>query len=447
MDRLKNDKDMKEKLFLIDGSGFIYRAFYGIKGLKTSKGFPTNAIHGFYKMIDALIKEKQPEYLAVVFDRPRAELFRTQMFPEYKANRSDMPEELVPQVPYIKQMVDALSIPAIEVPRYEADDVIATLAQRFSSPEIDVTIVTGDKDLMQCVTPSVSLYDGMKKIYSREPEVMERFGVKPEMVPDVLGLAGDTSDNIPGVDGVGEKTAKALIQEFGSLEDVLANADNVSGKKRKENLKNCAENARMSKTLATVRYDAPIDMTLEQMKLTAPDVSKLMPLLQELEMSSTATAYQPAEKGVVEIYTDGSGLPDGRGGYGIVLRFGEHQKELSGAEHNTTSQRMELTAAIKGLEAVKGQQSIHVVSDSQYLVKGMNEWLAGWENSGRLFNCDKLANKDLWQQLLSLSRQHFIRWTWVKGHAGHHFNERCDRLAREAIDAGEEIAEYLKAAA
>ncbi len=424
------------QLYLLDGSSYIYRAYYGIRDLATTGGMPTNAVYGFTKMLLSLLQENKPDYLAVVFDRPREETFRREIYPEYKANRDAMPEDLGPQIAYIKRVLQALSIPALEAPGFEADDVIATLARRYAAEGIQVTVVTGDKDLMQIVSEGICLLDTMKDTCSGPQEVLHRFGVPPELVPDVLGLAGDTSDNIPGVPGIGEKTAAKLVQQFGSLEGVLRWKDLVNGRKRRENLQIYKDQALLSKTLATVRYDVPLEVPLADLQRQRPNLSDLIPLLRELEFEALEVAFTPPAAGIVEIYCDGSGRDAGPGGYGVILRYGEHEKVLSGFEPAATSQRMELLAAIRGLEALNNPKTVRVFSDSQYLVRGMSQWVHGWIRKGRLYSPDALINQDLWQQLVSLAAKHKISWEWLRGHAGHHFNERCDKLAKRAADEG-----------
>ena len=432
------------QLYLLDGSSYIYRAYYGIRDLATSGGMPTNAVFGFTKMLLSLLQEYRPDYLAVVFDRPREETFRRKIYPEYKANRDAMPEDLIPQVPFIKKVLQALRIPAVEAPGFEADDVIATLARRYAAEGIQVTVVTGDKDLMQIVGDGIRLLDTMKDACSGPQDVLERFGVRPELVPDVLGLAGDTADNIPGVPGIGEKTAAELVQQFGSLEGVLRWKSLVNGKKRRENLQTYQDQARLSKTLATVRYDVAIDLSLADLLRQRPNLSELMPLLRELEFEALEVAFTPPAPGVVEIHCDGSGRVSGPGGYGVILRYGEHEKELSGFVTEATSQRMELLAAIRGLEALQTAKTVRVFSDSQYLVRGMSQWIHGWIRKGRLETPDALPNQDLWSQLVSLARKHTITWEWLRGHAGHHFNERCDKLAKRAAEDGIRAAEAAR---
>ena len=431
------------QLYLLDGSSYIYRAYYGVRDLATGGGMPTNAILGFTRMLLDLLQEHAPDYLAVVLDCPREETFRRALYPAYKAQRDAVPTDLLPQLPYIRKILAALNIPAVESPGFEADDVIATLARFYAAQGIEVTIVSGDKDLLQIVSDRISLLDTMKGKRSGPQEVRDRFGVPPELVADVLGLAGDTSDNIPGVPGIGEKTAIGLVQRFGSLEDVLKWRSLVGSKKRRESLQTYEEQARLSKRLATVRYDVPLEIPLAELTRQAPHLPALLPLLRELEFSALELAFTPPPAGVVEIYSDGSGRDAGPGGYGVILRYGEREKELSGFEPTATSQRMELIAAIKGLEALNGRKRVRLYSDSQYLVRGMSEWLAGWVRSGRLETPDALANQDLWQQLAALAAQHQVHWEWVRGHAGHPFNERCDKLAKRAAEAGIQAAAVI----
>ena len=425
-----------QQLYLLDGSSFIYRAYYGFRECAASDGTPANAVLGFTVMLLDLLRDNRPDYFAVVFDPPREDTFRRDIYPAYKANRDAMPEDLAPQLPYIRKVLQALNIPALEAPGFEADDVIATLARSYAADGIDVTVVTGDKDLLQIVNDRIGLLDTMKGRRSGPQEVLERFGVPSELVADVLGLAGDASDNIPGVPGIGEKTAAKLVQQFGSLEGVLQWKSLVNGKTRRESLHLHADQALLSKSLATVRYDVPMEVALADLQVRSADLPQLIPLLRELGFAALEVAFTPPPPGVVDIYSDGSGRDSGPGGYGVILRYGEHEKELSGFEPASTSQRMELIAAIRGLEALNDRRRVRVFSDSQYLVRGMSEWLQGWIRNGRLETPDALKNQDLWRQLASLSDKHEVAWEWVPGHAGHPFNERCDKLAKRAAEEG-----------
>lgn len=247
-------------LYLVDGSSYIYRAYYAIRHLSSPSGHPTNAIYGFIQMLLKLLKDYEPQHLAVVFDAGRT-TFRTELYPEYKANRLAMPDDLRLQIEPIKQVVQHFNIPTIQLPGFEADDIIGTLADRFSEMGGKVVVVTGDKDLMQIVSDKVTLLDTMKMKESGIADVIERFGVPPELVIDILGLAGDTSDNIPGVPGIGEKTATKLITEFGSLDALLERANEVKGKNG-EKLREFGEQAILSRKLATIERNIPLETLL-----------------------------------------------------------------------------------------------------------------------------------------------------------------------------------------
>jgi len=272
--------DQPQRLFLIDGSSYIYRAYFAIRHLSNSQGMATNAIYGFTNMLLKVIRELKPDQLAVIFDS-KGPTFRKEIYPDYKANRAAMPEDLVPQIPYIKRIVQAFNLPAIEMPGYEADDIIATLAKKFSAEGMEVTVVTGDKDLMQIVDDHILLLDTMKdKVYG-PAEVAERFGGADKVV-EVQALSGDSSDNIPGVPGIGEKTAKMLIDEFGDVETLLANLDQLKGKRR-ENLENFADLARLSKKLVTLVDNLNLEVDDHAFTLAEPDREALTELFKECE--------------------------------------------------------------------------------------------------------------------------------------------------------------------
>lgn len=269
-----------QRLFLIDGSSYIYRAYYAIRHLSNSQGMATNAIYGFTNMLLKVMREQQPDQLAVIFDS-KGPTFRKEIYPEYKANRSAMPEDLVPQIPYIKRVVEAFNLPGIEKPGYEADDIIATLAGKFAAKGMDVTVVTGDKDMMQIVNDRVCLLDTMKDKVFGPAEVAERFGGADKVI-EVQALAGDSSDNVPGVPGIGEKTAKALIDEFGDIETLLSSLDQLKGKRR-ENLENFADQARLSKRLVTLVDDLDLDIDDNAFILAEPNREALTELFKECE--------------------------------------------------------------------------------------------------------------------------------------------------------------------
>jgi DNA polymerase-1 len=275
------------RLFLIDGSSYIYRAFFALPPAVNSAGFPTNATSGFISFMMKLLKRHRPEYLTVVLDAGR-QTFRHQMFVDYKSNRQQAPANLLLQLPYIRRVLDALNVVALELQDYEADDLIGTLCATLCNERCDLIVVSSDKDLMQLVTNKVSLFDNVKERWIGPHEVMARFGVEPDRVPEVLGLMGDVVDNIPGVKGVGQKTAIALMQQFRDLEDLYANLDrlpqtNLRGVARlREALRDDKETAFLSRDLATIKKNVPIRIDLEQLRFNGPSRDKLRSLFAEL---------------------------------------------------------------------------------------------------------------------------------------------------------------------
>ena len=291
--------------YLVDGSAFVFRAFYAIRQeLTTSDGTPTNAVFGFKNMLQKLMRQEEPDYLAVVFDE-RGPTFRHEADPTYKANRKRMPDELAAQLPFIHRLVEAHNIPKLSLQGYEADDIIGTLARRLEADGLDVVLVSGDKDFCQLVTPHVTIFDPMKDQRIGEAEVEERFGVEPTRVIEVLGLMGDASDNVPGVPGIGEKTAKKLLATYGTIEELLAHAEEIKQKKWRENLIEHAESARHSRRQVTIDTDAPIDVGLDTLKIEDPDIDALRALYEELEFRTELQALglgEPAEPPVSKQY-------------------------------------------------------------------------------------------------------------------------------------------------
>jgi len=296
----------RPKLFLIDGSSYIFRAFYAIRHLSNSKGLPTNAIFGFTQMLLKVLKEHRPDYLAVVFDS-KGPTFRTEVYEEYKANRPAMPEGLALQIPYIKKIIEGYRIATLEMEGYEADDLIGTVAKGVGS-EVDVVIITGDKDILQLVSDRIQVYDTMKDKRLGVEEVKERFGVMPEQVVEVMGLAGDTIDNIPGVPGIGEKTAIELIKAFGSIENLLNHLDQLNQKRLKEKLETHGELARLSRKLATIDTDVPLTYQIKDFSLSPPDSKNLREIFKELEFNKLLKdlpeerASLPADRGIDTIH-------------------------------------------------------------------------------------------------------------------------------------------------
>jgi len=283
--------DQPPRLFLIDGSAYIFRAFFAIPPLKNSRGLPTNAILGFTNILLKFLKQYQPEYVAVALDAGR-ETFRNQMFADYKENRPEAPALLIPQFPYFRKVLDALNLPLLELPGYEADDIIATLCERLFGQGCELVVVSSDKDLMQLVTDGVKLLDSAKDRWIGKAEIMEKFGVAPEQVIEVMGLMGDAVDNIPGVKGIGEKTAIALIQQFHNLENLFAHLDEMAQMKIRgaaqvrQNLEKGKDAAFLSRDLATVKRDVPVNVELNQLKRAGFDIEKVRTLFTELEFAN-----------------------------------------------------------------------------------------------------------------------------------------------------------------
>ena len=273
-----------KRLVLVDGSSSLYRAFFALPPLSNSKGTPTHAILGFTTMLLKLLREEEPEAVAVALDGP-GPTTRHHEFAEYKAQRPEMPEGMVQQIPYVHRVLAAMRVPVLMIPAEEADDVLGTVAIRAAADDYRVILVSGDKDLFQLVGERILVRDTMKERSWGPAEVQERYGISPSQFPDFLALMGDSIDNIPGVPGVGEKTARDLLQRFGSLEAVLERRAEVAKPKVREALLTHAEQARLSKRLATIRTDLPVPWAVADLSRRAPDVTALLELFHELEFS------------------------------------------------------------------------------------------------------------------------------------------------------------------
>jgi DNA polymerase I len=282
----------RKTLYLIDASAYIYRAFFALPVLNNSKGLQTNAILGFTTMLLKILRERKPDGLVVAFDEKGPTLRHTE-FQAYKAQRPPMPDGMSAQIPYIHRVVEALNIPSVRQAGYEADDLIGTLAHQAEQAGFDVVIVTGDKDMFQLLTPRVRIYDPVKDKWFGEAECRERFGVEPARVVEIMGLMGDATDNIPGVKGIGEKTAMKLIAQFGTIEELLHRVNEVTPPRTRTMLMEQAENARLSRRLAIIQMDSPVtfDPTSYHMKL--PHQDQLTDLLRELEFTTLLKSFQP----------------------------------------------------------------------------------------------------------------------------------------------------------
>jgi len=281
----------KKRLFLIDGYAMLYRSHFALirNPLINSKGMHTSALFGFINQVLKLIRKEKPDFLMAAFDSPK-KTFRHERYPEYKATREKMPEEMREQLPYLWKLLKAMKIPTLEQPGFEADDIIGTLAVRANEKNLDTFIVSGDKDFMQLVNDNIFLYSpsGRQseiKIYDKSG-VKDKWGVPPEMIIDLLGLMGDSSDNVPGVMGVGEKTAVKLLKEYGTLENALDHADEVKNKRAREGLQSGREKALLSQELVTIDTNMNIDSNFEEMATDGFDVNELEGLFHELEFQA-----------------------------------------------------------------------------------------------------------------------------------------------------------------
>ncbi|HEY7534847.1 MAG TPA: DNA polymerase I [Thermodesulfobacteriota bacterium] len=323
-------------MYLIDGSSYIFRAYHAIRGLSTSKGFPTNAIYGFTSMLFKFIKDYNPEYLGIVFDS-KGKTFRDEIYPLYKANREEAPDDFKIQLPKIFEIVNSLDISQIQIEGYEADDIMGTLAKEMEKNGLSVVLVTGDKDFYQLVSDKVTLLDTMRDKKTGVKEVIQRFGVTPEKVIDVLALSGDATDNIPGVRGIGEKTASELIAKFGNIERVFENMDEIP-KRQRELLTANKENAVLSKRLATIETSIPMTMNLEGFKYKGFNKEKLREVFEELEFK--VLLRELGENQQIQGETD-TGEP-----VGSKLSFDNYKLVLSENDLDRVIERIEATKEV-----------------------------------------------------------------------------------------------------
>jgi 5'-3' exonuclease len=274
-------------LVLVDGSSSLYRAYFALPPLSNSSGTPTHAVLGFTTMLLKLLREEEPEALGVAFDGP-GPTTRHHEFADYKAQRPKMPDSMVQQIPYVHQVLQAMRVPILMIPGEEADDILGSMAVRAAALDYAVTLITGDKDLLQVVGERITARDTMKQRVTGPAEVRERYGIPPEHLPDFLALTGDSIDNIPGVPGIGDKTARDLLQRFGTLEVLLEQVDEVPRPKLREALRAHAEQARLSKRLATVRTDLSMPWTVADLTRQPPDAAALLALFRNLEFTRLA---------------------------------------------------------------------------------------------------------------------------------------------------------------
>src|SRR5215469_6208720 len=288
---------LNHPLFLIiDGMSQAYRAYFAIRGLATTQGLPTNAIYGFAIMLKRVIEKYPPDYICVALDSSAPTARHTQ-YELYKATRKKMPADLAQQMPYLRKFCEAMRIPVLAIPGHEADDIIATVSTQAVDAGLHPVVVTLDKDLYQLVDKILILNTSKDDMIVDREKVHELFGVAPEQIPDLLGLWGDTSDNIPGAPGIGEKTARDLIQKFGSIEALLDRTGEISNAKQRTSLTENRQQILLSKQLVTIDTNVPVEVSWDDFKVQPPDRAKLMPLLKELEFTNLIKEYLPPDAG------------------------------------------------------------------------------------------------------------------------------------------------------
>jgi DNA polymerase-1 len=293
--------DTQKQLYLIDGSAYLYRAYHAIRSLSNATGFPTNAIFGFTRMLLKLMEERTPPYVGMFFDA-KGPTFRHAVYADYKANRPPMPDDLAMQIPPVKAVTEAFRIPVIEMDGYEADDLIGTTARQAAAAGFDVTIVTGDKDFVQLLTERITIWDPMKDKDIGMQDIAAANGVSPPQMIDVMGLSGDTADNVPGVPGIGPKTALKLIQSYQSLEGVYAHIEEIKGAKQRENLLAFKDQALLSRDLVTICTEAPIAFDPEVYRASTPDEAKLAAICQTYEFRQLQQRFTAPTEGPAKHY-------------------------------------------------------------------------------------------------------------------------------------------------
>ena len=336
-----------ENYYLIDGSGYIFRAYYALPPLsRKSDGLPTGAVAGFCNMLFKLLEDakslenkSRPTHFAVIFDSARKN-FRNEIYSDYKANRSDAPDDLIPQFDYIRKSVEAFNLPSIELTNYEADDLIATYSEQIIKKGENVTVVSSDKDLMQLYKKNLRIYDPMKNKFISEEDIQKKFGVTADKVVDVQSLAGDSSDNVPGVPGIGIKTAAELINEYGSLEKLLLNTKKIKQNKRRETLIENREKAIISKKLVTLKKDVPLEVPFGDFKLKQIDKKKLYNFLRDMEfnrlLSSAISTYGEIDfKDEKKIFTLNKSEKISKKNYILIKNENELNKLISQIEELT----------------------------------------------------------------------------------------------------------------
>ncbi|MGE5148129.1 MAG: 5'-3' exonuclease H3TH domain-containing protein, partial [Candidatus Eiseniibacteriota bacterium] len=379
-----------DHVFLVDGSGYIFRAYHAIRfEPRTPEGVHVNAVYGFCAMLWKLLKEMKPDekptHLAVVFDKSE-KTFRSEMYKEYKAHRPPPPEDLIPQFPLIRDAVRAFHIPCVELAGYEADDLIATYARLACEAGATATIVSSDKDLMQLVNDCTVMYDTMKDVKIGIPQVMEKFGVGPDKVIEVQSLIGDSTDNVPGVPGIGPKTAAELINTYGNLETVLARVSEIKQEKRRQSLIDNAEKARISKKLVTLDNNVPLTVPIDALGVHEPDYKNLIAFLKSMGFK-TLTQRVAENSGIdaaqVEAGPAVAPAPAGRNaGQGQLALDAPAPRTTKIGAPGPTEALTPVSLSAKRIEALRGAK----FDATQYTVidtlDTLKKWIARAQNTG-----------------------------------------------------------------
>ena len=351
----------EKKLYLIDGSAYLYRAYHAIRSLSNATGFPTNAIFGFTRMLLKLMEERAPRYIGMFFDA-KGPTFRHELYADYKANRPPMPDDLAMQIPPVKAVTEAFRIPVIEMGGYEADDLIGTTARQAAAAGFDVVIVTGDKDFVQLLTERITIWDPMKDKDIGMQDIAATNGVSPPQMIDVMGLSGDTADNVPGVPGIGPKTALKLIQSYASLEGVYAHIDEITGAKQRENLLTFKDQALLSRDLVTICTEAPITFEPEVYRATAPDEKKLAEICQMYEFRQLQQRFTAPTEGPAKHY---HGIMDGEALAQLVAKLARANRVALDTE---TTSRDPMRAELVGMSfAIEPHEAYYIPCGHRYL--------------------------------------------------------------------------------
>ncbi len=392
-----------KKIYLIDISSLFFRAFYAVRPLTSPSGVPVNAIYGLLSMLVKLFKSERPEYMVVCYDRKEPS-FRKEIYDDYKANRSDMPEELVTQLPYMKKLIDLLGMPSLEVARYEADDLIGTITRIAAEKKMEVVIVSGDKDFAQLIKPGIVMYDTMKETRLDESGVLEKWGVHAEQFCDYLAIVGDSSDNIPGVDGLGPKGAQKLLSEYKTLENIYKHLDEVKPAGAQEKLRKSQEMAFLSKKLVCIDQHAPVDENLESYRLKSMKKDELRAFLQDLNFKT----FEKNLLGDESSTTATSAIEDKSAATSIELNSAPTETPLAKAATPDDPSVVKTVSAKEFLKEIKSLQQLWAWSQPQGIFYSNEKNI--WRVEGDLVEVqaelEKLRIKWLGFDLKTLWRDH-----------------------------------------